>query len=114
LNINNDDDLKALVSQQAFLFNKEYDGNTYDAYVYDGLYYALRKLEGEEFNVLSGHKDNVRSVVFSPSGEKFYTTGSDGRILVWDASKLTYQLLYKHDYVNKILEITPDEKWIIA
>lgn len=114
LNINNDDDLKALLAQQAFLFNKEYNGSTYDAYVYDGLYYALRKMEGEEFNVLSGHKDNVRSVVFSPFGDRFYTTGSDGRILIWDASELTYQLLYKHDYVNKILEITPDEKWMIV
>lgn len=114
LNINGDDDLKALLAQQAFLFNKEYEGNTYDNYIYDGLYYALRKIEGRDFNLLSGHKDNVRSIVFNKDGSKFYTTGSDGQILVWDAQELTYQVLYKHNYVNKVLELSAGEKWLIV
>lgn len=114
LNITRDDDLKALLAQQAFLFNNEYGGNTYDNYIYDGLYYALRKIQGKGFNLLSGHKDNVRAIKFNEEGDKFYSTGSDGRVLVWDAENLTYQVLYKHDYINKTLQLSPDEKWLIV
>ncbi len=114
LNINRDDDLKGLLAQQAYQFNAEYGGNTYDNYIYDGLYYALRKIDGKTFNLLSGHRDNVRSVIFNKEGDKFYSTGSDGRVLVWDAENMTSQVLYKHEHVNKSLMMSSDEKWVIV
>ncbi len=114
LNITRDDDLKGLLAQQAYMFNSEFGGNVYDNYVYDGLYYAMRKIEGESFNILTGHTDNVRAVKFNEEGDKFYSTGSDGRVLVWDAENLTSQVLYRHEFVNKSLALSSDEKWVIV
>ncbi len=114
LYVTEDDDLKALLAQQAYLFNQEYGGNTYDNYIYDGLYYALSKIEGKTFNLLEGHQDNVRSILFNREGDQFYSTGSDGKVLVWDAEKMTQQVLYKHEYVNKIMKLSDDENWLIV
>jgi len=113
LYINEDKDLKGLLAQQAFKYNQEYGGNTYDNYIYDGLYYAMKSIEGEGYNILEGHTDNVRAIVSSQDGSKFYTTGSDGKVLVWDAGERSYQTLYKHDFVNKHIALSQDERYVI-
>jgi WD40 repeat protein len=82
-------DTKALLAYQAYLFNSEYGGNSYDNYIYDGLYYAKRDRvkegQGIDLNRYKGHRDMIRAIAYAPNGQDLYTTGSDGKILKWDS-----------------------------
>ena len=119
LNIN-ETDQKALLAYQAYIFNKEYGGNTYDNYIYDGLYYAKRdkiwESTGEELNRFKGHRDMIRSIVYDPNGVDFYTTGSDGKILKWDNKDYSFKTLYNPtaNYINYDMKVSPDGKWLIV
>lgn len=120
LNISADNDLKALLAFQAYSFNKEYGGNIYDNYIYDGLYYAKRdKVKenlGINLNRYKAHRDMIRAIVYDPNGKDFYTTGSDGKILKWEGKNYTYKTLYSPDrhYINYEMKISPDGKWLIV
>ncbi len=113
-------DLKILLAYQAYQFNKEYDGSEYDNYIYDGLYYAkkdrMKLMDGKEINKYSGHKDMIRSVVYAPDGKSFYTTGSDGKIVKWDNNTFANEIIFetKQNYINHIMEISPDGKWLLV
>ena len=122
LNINKTD-LKALLAYQAYSFNKEYGGNSYDNYIYDGLYYAkrdkIKESDGKNLNRYQGHRDNmIRSIVYDPNGTDFYTTGSDGKILKWESKDYSYKTLYSHspasNYINYDMKVSPDGKWLIV
>jgi len=119
LNIN-DTDLKALLAYQAFNFNKEYGGNVYDNYIYDGLYYAkrdkLKESQGEDLLRYKGHRDMIRAIVYDPNGTDFYTTGSDGKILKWESKDYSYKTLYQPaaNYINYDMKVSPDGKWLIV
>lgn len=115
-----DTDLKALLAYQAYNFNQEYGGNTYDNYIYDGLYYAkrdkIKESQGIDLNRYQGHRDMVRAIVYAPNGDDFYTTGSDGKILKWDSKDYSYETLYDpaNRYINYDMKISPDGKWLIV
>ena len=70
--------LRALMAQQAYAYNAAYGGEEFNKYIYDALYYALAKYSGEDYNMYTGHRDAVKSVVFSGIGSQFYSTGADG------------------------------------
>ncbi len=113
-----DTDLKALLALQAYKYNRDYGGEVYDNYIYDGLYYAKRdKLkQSQEIDLLryNGHRENLRAIVYAPSGKEFYTTGSDGKILKWDSETYSFQLLYRPDnnYMNYDMKLSHDGKWL--
>jgi len=113
-------DLKGVMALQAFDFNREYGGYSYDNYIYDGLYYAKRDLmketQGEDLNSYKGHRDMIRSVVHAPNGRDFYTTGSDGKILKWNSSDYSYQTLYQpaDSYIYYDMQVSPDGNWLIV
>lgn len=113
-------DLKALLAYQAYIFNKEYGGDVYDNYIYDGMYYAkrdkLKEGQGIDLNRYKGHRDMIRSIVYPPNGKDFYTTGSDGKILKWDSNDYSYKTLYSpaNNYINYDMKVSPDGKWLIV
>lgn len=113
-------DLKALLAFQAYQFNKEYGGNMYDNYIYDGLYYAKRdrvkESQGIDLYRYQGHRDLIRSIVYSSNGVDFYTTGSDGKILKWENENFTHKTLYQPsaNYIYYDMQISPDENWLIV
>lgn len=115
-----DTDLKALLAFQAYNFNKEYGGNVYDNYIYDGLYYAkrdkIKESKGMDLNRYKGHRDMIRAVVYDPNGTDFYTTGSDGKILKWDSNDYSFKTLYNpaSNYINNDMKVSPDGKWLIV
>ena len=119
LNINQTD-LKALMAYQAYNFNKEYGGSSYDNYIYDGLYYAkrdrLKENQGTDLNRYKGHRDMIRSIVYAPNGQDFYTTGSDGKILKWDNSDYSYKTLYQpaNRIIHYDMQVSPDGNWLIV
>lgn len=80
-----DIDLKGLTAYQAYLFNVNHNGLKYDPDVYDGLYYASKSLKNDPYKSYSGHTDAVRAFVTSVDGRFIYSTGSDGRVLRFDA-----------------------------
>jgi WD40 repeat protein/energy-coupling factor transporter ATP-binding protein EcfA2 len=112
-------DLKALLAYQAYNFNREYGGGTYDKYIYDGLYYAKRdrvkESQGIDLNRYKGHRDMIRAIAYAPNGQDFYTTGSDGMILKWDSNDYSYKTLYKPaaSYIYYDMQVSPDGNWLI-
>ncbi len=106
---------QGLVAQQAYIFNKRSDGNDLDPDIYNGLYYALKTLKGDEHNKLNGHKDNVRVIVKGP-GNKIYTTGSDGQILSWNLNApdiaATNISPSEEGKIHKSMAISPNKRWL--
>ena len=39
---------------------------------------------GEKLSTLDGHRASVKTLIFSPDGKTFVSTGQDGTILIWD------------------------------
>jgi eukaryotic-like serine/threonine-protein kinase len=51
-------------------------------------YYLLKKCHGER-RTLTGHRDEVYHVEFSPKGDRLASTGKDGMVLIWDTASWT-------------------------
>ena len=108
-----DDNLKGLLAQQAFLFNTESGGRAYDPYIYDGLYFSMAQLDGKAFNTVHAHRNAVRSVVVDNTGTHFYSTGSDGNILRSNIEALaSVEKIGNNHHVNKVLSLSPDNQWL--
>jgi WD40 repeat protein len=117
--------------------NKEYNGD-----VYAGAYYGLQgllqnsiyleniesmtreqaeMLGDSTLNEYHGHKPQngdinkqvaVRSVTFSADGNSMYSAGGDGRLLKWDVATRTYEEVYKNNKVNRVVNISKDERYL--
>ncbi|MEL7147960.1 MAG: High-affnity carbon uptake protein Hat/HatR, partial [Bacteroidota bacterium] len=109
-----DQDLKALVSRQAYVFWDEYKevNEAFSGDIYSGVYYGLKGLKGDSLNMLIGHDNAVRSVVFDKGGESLYSAGSDGKILVWDLETETSSVLFRNDNVSRVVGISSNEKYL--
>ena len=108
-----DDNLKGLLAQQAYMFNQESGGRAYDPYIYDGLYFSMAQLDGKAFNTVQAHRNAVRSVVVDNTGTHFYSTGSDGNILRSNIEALeSIEKIGNNNHVNKVLSLSPDNKWL--
>lgn len=108
-----DDNLKGLLAQQAFMFNQESGGRVYDPYIYDGLYFSMTQFGGKEFNTVHAHRNAVRSVVVDNSGTHFYSTGSDGSILRSNIETLeSIETIGNNHHTNKTLALSNDNKWL--
>ena len=75
--------LKGLLAQQAYNYNKRYEGDQYDNDVYYGLYEALRDLDDPLARSLEGHKKGIRALTSSPNGNYIYSAGTQGKVLRW-------------------------------
>ena len=109
-----DPELKALVSRQAYVFWDDYKdiNEAFSGDIYSGVYYGLKALKGDSLNVMEGHEDAVRSVVFDQSGKFLYSAGSDGKILVWDLVSQKSDVLFQNDNVSRVVGISSNEKYL--
>ena len=133
-------ELKALVAEQAYLFQKEYGDpeKPYNGDIYAGVYFALQgvsdtrpdsviqKTQNKGDSILNqyhGHQpivnENgeekavaVRSITFSQDGQRMYSAGGDGRLLRWNVQTRDYEALFSSDKVNRVVNVSPDEKWL--
>nr|MDQ3395680.1 hypothetical protein [Bacteroidota bacterium] len=108
-------ELKALLAKQAYIFYEQNKGNVNDHYIYDGLYYALKYFEGDEFNVLKAHTDNVRALATTKDGKILYSSGSEGKTFKWDIKEgipASPQLFGTNPYVNRALAISNDNNML--
>ena len=113
-----DNNLRALMAQQAYNYNSEYGGEEFNKYIYDALYYSLAAFGGENYNMFAGHRDAVKSVVFSGIGSQFYSTGSDGKIYQWNLEDNVKPPVLidgaNSAYSNRGVRISPDKKWLLS
>src|SRR5690606_231273 len=114
----NDPEQEALLAQQAYNFNTQFKGYPYDNDIYDGLYNALKKF-GDPLTInLSGHRNNVRSLVTSPRDGTIYSGGAEGKIIQWTnrAGRWTGQPVVQEAAYRLIvcMDVSPDGRWLIA
>jgi len=109
-----DKDLKGLLASQAYKFNRNYGGRELHSDIYHAMYASVKRLQGDTYNIYSGHNESVNSVVFSPTGDLFYSTSSDGRILQWNPNdeNKTSRTLLDHSVINNSLAISPNGQWL--
>lgn len=115
LQIDIDTLLRGLVAYQAYLFNNEYDGNTFNPDVYNGLYYAQKYFYGNDRTDYVGHEYQVRAMAINESEEVFYSTGSDGKIIKWDLNNTKDSSLYFNTQrINRTLALDNTGRYLIA
>ncbi|MFM9837273.1 MAG: High-affnity carbon uptake protein Hat/HatR [Cyclobacteriaceae bacterium] len=102
---------QALLAQQAYNFNKKYEGYEFDDDIYNGLFAALEKYNHPLTLSLAGHDKAARSIVTSVKNSSIYSGGSDGKVFHWTREagiwkgKLIRQFT---DYQIYSMDISPD------
>lgn len=115
LQINIDTTLRGLVAYQAYQFNKKFDGNIFNSDVYDGLYYAHKYFYGNEASDFPAHKSKVRAIALQENSSKFFSTGSDGKIIKLNINNnLDTTLYFNTNNINRTLNISSDEKHLVS
>jgi energy-coupling factor transporter ATP-binding protein EcfA2 len=109
-----DNNLKGLLAYQAFLFNRDYEGQSDHPDNYNALYNALSGFNGDDFNRLQAHIGSVTSLAFVPGSSVFYSSGNDGKILRWDLNGNTksYRTLINNNFLNRSMTISPNGRWL--
>lgn len=112
-----DQDLKLLTAGQAYQFNQTYGGKQDDPYIYEGLYYAIKKSREESFNNLKAHSDNVRALASTQTDKVIYSAGSDGKIIRWNTiekEKNHVILADKKGLIHHSLALSSDNNTLAA
>ncbi|MBN2212753.1 MAG: hypothetical protein JW723_00785 [Bacteroidales bacterium] len=109
-----DNDVKALLAKQAFLFNKQFSGQENHPDIYLGLYGALSAFNGTGYNLRKAHEGSVWSVRFVKGTNTFYSSHWDGKILEWDLNNdaRQYKTLIDNNFQNKNLVISNNGRWL--
>ncbi|WP_276371956.1 hypothetical protein [Chryseolinea sp. H1M3-3] len=111
-----DKDLKGLMAMQGFIYNRRYEGKVYEPYIYNGLYAALKKINGTTYNAMKidgPSRTHLRSLAVS-SKSGFYIAGADGRIYEGDLTKLTNTATtYATPYPSKVIALSKDESFVV-
>ena len=113
-----DKELAGLLSMQGYLFHTKYEGKKYDPYVFRGLYSALTKLSGLNYNAVKipgGLKNKMFAVAVSSTSSTFYTTGNDGFIVKGDYAKLSAdgESIGSNPFPNRVLALSKNEEYLI-
>jgi WD40 repeat protein/energy-coupling factor transporter ATP-binding protein EcfA2 len=116
IQISNNPDLKALMAYQAYQFNEKYKGTGHDVDIYSSLYQSLKTLLGQDYNVLKGHDNAVRSLFFIPGTSTLISAGSDGKILKWDVNDLEKksEIIAENAGVIEKIQVSGDGKFLVA
>ncbi len=111
-----DKDLKGLMAMQGFIYHRRYEGKVYEPYIYNGLYAALKKINGTTYNAMKidgPSRTHLRSLAVS-SKSGFYISGADGRIYQGDLTKLTNTATpYATPYPSKVIALSKDEAFVV-
>jgi hypothetical protein len=107
-------DLQALLSYQAYLFNKKNNGLENDADIYAGLYNVARQYGSSTYQSFNGHRGGIKSVAFVPGKNEFYTSGDDGQVMKWalHGKEQTLQIVYSGSDIIEVLAVSPDASWL--
>ncbi|MBI9068392.1 MAG: hypothetical protein JEZ09_13945 [Salinivirgaceae bacterium] len=115
LQIDIDTTLKGLVAYQAYLFNKDFKGNSFNPDVYNGLYFANKFFSGSESTDFLLHEYQVRSLELFPNSNSIVSTGTDGKIIKWNINNnKDFTVYFNTNKINRTLAINPEGKYIIS
>lgn len=106
-----DTEQQALLAQQAYNFNKKYEGYEFDDDIYNGLFAALEKFNHPLTRSLAGHDKAARAIVTSVRNSSIYSGGSDGKVFLWTREGGIWkgQLIKQFaDYQIYSMDISPD------
>jgi WD40 repeat protein len=110
-----DKDLAGTLAMQGYLFHTKFSGKKYDPYIFRGLYYALTKLSGLNYNALKT-PGNYRNLMFalavSKKNNEFFTTGNDGRIFRGGLASIQETEFAATPNRNRVLALSPDEDYL--
>ncbi|HEY5690052.1 MAG TPA: High-affnity carbon uptake protein Hat/HatR [Cyclobacteriaceae bacterium] len=117
--LNSNPTQEALLAQQAFTFNKKYEGYAYDNDIYNGLYEALKTLDHPLTKSMESHKKgSARAIEPRISSSHIYSGGSDGKIIKWShqndewvAEEIVPE---RSNYLVFTLDISADENILVA
>ena len=114
LQIDQDTSLKGLLAYQAYLFNDRYEGVSYHADIFSGIYDAIKTIDKSSYTVFSGHTATINSVAFKPGTTLFYSASSDGNVLQWDIQHPEKELttVVSNNAINSVLSVSPDSRWL--
>ncbi|MBE9467440.1 MAG: hypothetical protein IMY72_03845 [Bacteroidetes bacterium] len=109
--IDNDNNLKALVAYKAYLLNKKYKGIEQNPDVYNGLYLASKAFGLNNNDVFNEHNNPVKGLVFNNVENVLYSTSSDGKIIAYEKTDTSnFILVNQNDAINRSLAISHDGK----
>jgi multidrug efflux pump subunit AcrA (membrane-fusion protein)/energy-coupling factor transporter ATP-binding protein EcfA2 len=113
-----DGQLSGLLALQGYNFHTKFGGKKSDPYVFRGLYYANAKLRGYNYNaaqVPGNLRNRMIGLAVSPSTNKFYVTGTDGRVYAGNTQKISAsEKLLENNYPNRVVAVSPDEKYLVV
>ena len=116
-----DNNLQGNLALTAFLYNSKYNGRSYDASIYSGLYEAISSFAGDGYNEFGEEQSDdqqnavgMRSIVFSPGINTFFSTGSDGSVMMWDpGSPENNQIIVDpQSHPGRVARISPNGEWL--
>jgi energy-coupling factor transporter ATP-binding protein EcfA2 len=116
--VQEDDDknLKGLMALQGYIYNHRYEGKVYEPYIYNGLYGALKKINGTTYNAMKINgpsRTHLRSLAISAKSG-FYIAGADGRVYQGDLSKMMNTATpFATPYPSKVIALSRDEAFIV-
>ena len=91
--------LKGLLAEQAYIFNTNYKGYTFNNSLYQGMYYALKEFNDPLTSTTSVYDSpGDIFVVNTTENDIFYTIHQNGSLLKWDSSndRIQYKLFSKN------------------
>jgi WD40 repeat protein len=113
-----DQSLAGLLAMQGYHYHTRHKGNTYDPYIYEGLYSALTKLNNLTYNAIKAPGPphvHIKAVAISAKNNTFYTAGVDGRILIGDYETLTTKPTgFNTPYPSKAIALSNDERFLVS
>jgi len=112
-----DDALQVLLAKQAYYSHTNNSGDILDPDIYDALYYSLKTLKGHAFNILKGHQDAIRSILFT-GDNALYTASSDRHILRFELEEtvgdMNTQDLHSVEGIYSSMDIHPNGQGLIC
>lgn len=112
-----DKELAGLLAMQGYLFHTKYEGAKYDPYVFSGLYYAVAKQQGLNYNAITvpgTSRNRMFGLAISQKSNRFFTTGNDGRIIEGNLSSRTAdKVVASNPFPNRVIALSPDEQFLV-
>lgn len=110
-------ELAGLLAMQGYLFHTANGGLRYDHYVFNGLYHALTKLYGSNYNAIKvpgNFHNKMYALAISKNSNTLYVTGNDGRIFKGDYATQTVQnQVGANAFPNRVLALSNDENYLV-
>jgi WD40 repeat protein len=111
-----DKELSGLLAMQGYIFHTRYQGAKYDSYVFNGLYHAVAKENGYNYNeirVPGRSRNRMFSIAMSKKDNTFYATGNDGRVLQGNVDTQSVgNTITANPFPNRVVALSGDEQYL--